>query len=718
MAWFAAVAAGDLAYLIQHKRAETGAFDEDGFSGLMRAALADDLPVARVLVDVEAGLTTTRGETALLLAAAHDSVGVVPVLLPFEREITLSGLTPLHVAVQHESVRVIPLLMAPYATRRSAVGLSPLDHGASLGKAAALEVLLAYGPYTAEDMATAAALARAGGHEACEKLLLAAALHPRPVTDPVQTPATGVLVSSAAPLTVEALLEDIPLKNPSMTTSTTTTATAATVSPSLLILRNRSVADSLNSTLAPTPTPEPDSAPSLRHLLALKDAEIATLQERVQEATARLQSSGQSALEEELAYYRQLLASRSSQEEALGRELEKLKLEGQQVLSTLRERAEEQDCPQSPLRGELRSALTALAFVVKQLWATLDSSLDVSESVSGAETLPQIIAELKRFKVQLQLRLNGRGAEDCTYEALRRQVGELAEVLEENERITGDLRAELERKTQTHTQALARAEEELSTIREEHERHLEALRTELQEARLLITLEKDRSQQAEERLDHYLELHRTELSLLNDELAEASARVTDVYADLRGTMGRERAQGATTLTGKLELLLEALRDDRRERENAQYRLESVEGELENLRVANAELSRLADVYGGELKDRNGASLSNSALDTQARILSLETENDSLRGEVIELTRALYQARAASGDAQVQAEVIELREQLEKYTRAYDALKSSSVALGEELDAARTQIRLLHASGRPGVLEASMTPADLTASGQE
>ncbi|TNJ28441.1 Ankyrin repeat protein 1 [Giardia muris] len=154
-AWFAAARSGDHDFVAVHLSVLAGARNPDngGETALMIAADLNDVKLAQILLEAEAGLVNAAGDTALIIAVRKDHVYICRLLVDREAGIqTADGLTPLMVAVCSSSISCFPYMFPALAHMRDKNGNNALDHAVLQKKFSCVLYLLNHNLYSREDI--------------------------------------------------------------------------------------------------------------------------------------------------------------------------------------------------------------------------------------------------------------------------------------------------------------------------------------------------------------------------------------------------------------------------------------------------------------------------------------------------------------------------------------------------------------------------------------
>lgn len=154
-AWFAAARNGDHDFAAAHLSTLAGARSPDGGgeTALMIAADLNDVKLAQILLEAEAGLVNAAGDTALIIAVRKDHVYICRLLVDREAGIkTADGLTPLMVAVCSSSISCFPYMFPALAHVRDKNGNNALDHAVLQKKFSCVLYLLNHNLYSREDI--------------------------------------------------------------------------------------------------------------------------------------------------------------------------------------------------------------------------------------------------------------------------------------------------------------------------------------------------------------------------------------------------------------------------------------------------------------------------------------------------------------------------------------------------------------------------------------
>lgn len=159
-AWFDAIHAGDYEYVLTNLSVYSKSRAEDDDTGLIIAARKNDSRMVQILIDSEAGLTNSKGDSALITSIRHDYVYVCRILVEREYRIrTIDGLTPLMVAVQSSSISCFPYLFPYLSFEKDYQGQTALDHAVLQRKFSCVMYLLNHKIFTKRDLEHAMDLA-------------------------------------------------------------------------------------------------------------------------------------------------------------------------------------------------------------------------------------------------------------------------------------------------------------------------------------------------------------------------------------------------------------------------------------------------------------------------------------------------------------------------------------------------------------------------------
>lgn len=163
--WFNAAFDNDHRFIKENVETYARTIDSTKETALMKAARRNCGSVVEILCDHESGLYNSRGESALMLAIQNNSVDCLGVLCEYESEQMISnGDTPLHYAIRMGCVEAISYLTSRYKRARSRADRTPLEFAAELGSIRSIEHLLVSGtPYTQLEIDRAIEHARACG---------------------------------------------------------------------------------------------------------------------------------------------------------------------------------------------------------------------------------------------------------------------------------------------------------------------------------------------------------------------------------------------------------------------------------------------------------------------------------------------------------------------------------------------------------------------------
>lgn len=163
--WFNAAFDNDHRFIRDNVDTYARTIDSTKETALMKAARRNCGAVVRILCEHEHGFYNSRGENALMLAIQNNSVDCLGLLCEYESEQILSnGDTPLHYAVRMGCVDAISHLTSRYKRARSHADITPLELAAELGSIRSIEYLLVSGtPYTQLEVDRAIECARACG---------------------------------------------------------------------------------------------------------------------------------------------------------------------------------------------------------------------------------------------------------------------------------------------------------------------------------------------------------------------------------------------------------------------------------------------------------------------------------------------------------------------------------------------------------------------------
>lgn len=116
------------------------------YTNLMKAATLGDMDKVKLLISLEANITTRHGVTALMLAAAAGHLNVVETLLPYEAKgVDMDGLPALSYAVKGGHVEVSRALAPVEACIIAKNGLSPLMIACDYNQVTIVSILKDYG---------------------------------------------------------------------------------------------------------------------------------------------------------------------------------------------------------------------------------------------------------------------------------------------------------------------------------------------------------------------------------------------------------------------------------------------------------------------------------------------------------------------------------------------------------------------------------------------
>ncbi|TNJ30329.1 Ankyrin repeat protein 1 [Giardia muris] len=159
--WFTAIKA----HLYDEVRAGIPRFsrttDALGQTGLMKAVMAGDVQMVRLLVRYEHSMSTKSGLTALSIAALENSAACCHVLGLYESTISLPNQrTPLMLAADSGCNDALKVLICFYGNERDDFKWSALDYAASKDHTACVETLLRATSWTAQDLSIAFSVAK------------------------------------------------------------------------------------------------------------------------------------------------------------------------------------------------------------------------------------------------------------------------------------------------------------------------------------------------------------------------------------------------------------------------------------------------------------------------------------------------------------------------------------------------------------------------------
>lgn len=116
------------------------------YTNLMKAATLGDIDKVKLLISLEANVTTRHGVTAMMLAASTGHLSVVKTLLPYEAKcVDMDGLPALSYAVKGGHVDVSQILAPVEACIIAKNGLSPLMIACDYNQVAIVSILKEYG---------------------------------------------------------------------------------------------------------------------------------------------------------------------------------------------------------------------------------------------------------------------------------------------------------------------------------------------------------------------------------------------------------------------------------------------------------------------------------------------------------------------------------------------------------------------------------------------
>ncbi|EFO61934.1 Protein 21.1 [Giardia lamblia P15] len=163
--WFNAAFDNDHRFIKENVETYVRTIDSTKETALMKAARRNCGSVVEILCNYESGLYNSRGESALMLAIQNNSVDCLGMLCEYESEQMISnGDTPLHYAIRMGCVEAISHLTSRYKRARSKADRTPLEFAAELGSVRSIEHLLVSGtPYTQLEIDQAIERARACG---------------------------------------------------------------------------------------------------------------------------------------------------------------------------------------------------------------------------------------------------------------------------------------------------------------------------------------------------------------------------------------------------------------------------------------------------------------------------------------------------------------------------------------------------------------------------
>lgn len=163
--WFNAAFDNDHRFIRNNVDTYARTIDSTKETALMKAARRNCGAVVKILCEHEHGFYNSRGENALMLAIQNNSIDCLGLLCEYESEQIMSnGDTPLHYAVRMGCVDAISHLTSRYKRARSHADVTPLELAAELGSIRSIEHLLVSGtPYTQLEVDHAIECARACG---------------------------------------------------------------------------------------------------------------------------------------------------------------------------------------------------------------------------------------------------------------------------------------------------------------------------------------------------------------------------------------------------------------------------------------------------------------------------------------------------------------------------------------------------------------------------
>ncbi|ESU35603.1 Ankyrin repeat protein [Giardia duodenalis] len=116
------------------------------YTNLMKAATLGDIDKVKLLISLEANITTRHGVTALMFAAAAGHLSVVETLLPYEAKgVDMDGLPALSYAVKGGHAEISRVLAPIEACIIAKNGLSPLMIACDYNQVAIVSILKEYG---------------------------------------------------------------------------------------------------------------------------------------------------------------------------------------------------------------------------------------------------------------------------------------------------------------------------------------------------------------------------------------------------------------------------------------------------------------------------------------------------------------------------------------------------------------------------------------------
>ncbi|TNJ30277.1 Ankyrin repeat protein 1 [Giardia muris] len=173
--WFKAISSGNAEFVEEYLSRYAKSRRDDGDTGLIMAARANDVSIVELLAPVESGLMSRNGRTALITAATYDFPEVCAILAPREHMILSSdGRSPLMIAIDDASAKAIRILV-PYAGReRDADGKTALDHAISMNNEEAVQLIVDTLKYPLGALASAYSAAKSKDRTSIAEIILSA----------------------------------------------------------------------------------------------------------------------------------------------------------------------------------------------------------------------------------------------------------------------------------------------------------------------------------------------------------------------------------------------------------------------------------------------------------------------------------------------------------------------------------------------------------------